>query len=76
MKASPRLVALVVRLAAILSLLGALTLPLAQAQVPFLQPLAIPSGTPLCTLTSIGTASSISPRPNLQGPWRSAAGQR
>jgi hypothetical protein len=46
MKASPRLVALVVRLAAILSLLDALTLPLAQAQVSFLQPLAIPSGTP------------------------------
>jgi len=44
MKTSPRLVALVVRLAAILSLLGAVAPPDAQAQVSFLQPLTFQGG--------------------------------
>jgi hypothetical protein len=62
MKTSPRLIALVVRLATVLFVLGATASLFAQAQVSFLQPLAIPAVPPLCTLTSIGTASSTSPR--------------
>ena len=65
MKSWSLLASPVVRVVAILSLLGAIAAPVAHAQVSFLQPLTFQGSTPRWTLILIGTASSTLPRPAL-----------